>query len=132
MISFTVPFVPTKRRVRSTRRGVHYTDAKTKEEMRLIAEAASDAGAKPLEGEVAVVVVARGSFPKSLPKGVETRPQTRRPDADNICKCVLDALNGVAYADDAQVVSLRVEKLPDARGIEPFTHVVVREREQEE
>lgn len=27
----------------------------------------------------------------------------RRPDMDNITKCVLDALSGVAYADDRQV-----------------------------
>jgi hypothetical protein len=27
----------------------------------------------------------------------------RRPDMDNIAKCVLDALTGLAYVDDAQV-----------------------------
>lgn len=36
---------------------------------------------------------------------------TKRPDADNITKCVLDALNGVAYADDSQVVRVLCEKL---------------------
>lgn len=29
--------------------------------------------------------------------------QSRRFDMDNIAKCVLDALNGIAYADDRQV-----------------------------
>ena len=29
--------------------------------------------------------------------------QSRRFDMDNVAKCVLDALNGVAYADDQQV-----------------------------
>lgn len=34
----------------------------------------------------------------------------KKPDADNIAKVVLDALNGVAYEDDKQVVELRVSK----------------------
>lgn len=31
------------------------------------------------------------------------RVRRRRPDMDNIAKCVLDALTGLAYVDDAQV-----------------------------
>lgn len=37
------------------------------------------------------------------------RPTTK-PDCDNIIKVVLDALNGVAYYDDKQVVSVSCEK----------------------
>lgn len=35
---------------------------------------------------------------------------TKKPDIDNIAKAVLDALNGVAYRDDTQVVKLYVRK----------------------
>lgn len=35
---------------------------------------------------------------------------TKKPDADNIAKAICDALNGVAYGDDTQVVSLTVMK----------------------
>ena len=35
---------------------------------------------------------------------------TKKPDADNIGKVVLDALNGIAYEDDKQVIELRVSK----------------------
>lgn len=35
---------------------------------------------------------------------------TKKPDADNIAKSVLDALNGIAYYDDSQIVRLVVEK----------------------
>lgn len=35
----------------------------------------------------------------------------KKPDADNIAKVVMDALNGVAYNDDKQVVDLRVAKV---------------------
>lgn len=34
----------------------------------------------------------------------------KKPDCDNIAKIVLDALNGIAYRDDASVVELRVSK----------------------
>lgn len=37
------------------------------------------------------------------------RPTTK-PDCDNIIKVVLDALNGVAYYDDKQVVSVSCDK----------------------
>lgn len=36
---------------------------------------------------------------------------TKKPDCDNIAKIVLDALNGIAYYDDSQVVELSVYKL---------------------
>lgn len=39
----------------------------------------------------------------------KVRP-TKKPDCDNIAKIVLDALNGIAYYDDSQVVSLVVRK----------------------
>ena len=35
---------------------------------------------------------------------------TKKPDCDNIAKIVLDALNGIAYHDDSQVVELMVQK----------------------
>jgi Holliday junction resolvase RusA-like endonuclease len=36
---------------------------------------------------------------------------TTKPDTDNIAKICLDALNGIAYHDDAQIVELQVSKL---------------------
>lgn len=35
---------------------------------------------------------------------------TIKPDTDNIAKSILDSLNGIAYKDDKQVVSLSVKK----------------------
>ena len=35
---------------------------------------------------------------------------TIKYDIDNICKCVLDGLNGIAYQDDKQVVELHAYK----------------------
>jgi len=36
---------------------------------------------------------------------------TTRPDLDNYCKSVLDALSGVVWVDDSQVVELHMAKL---------------------
>lgn len=48
-------------------------------------------------------------FPK--PHKTKLRFVTKRPDADNISKAILDALNGVAYKDDSQIVALYVFKM---------------------
>ena len=36
---------------------------------------------------------------------------TKRPDSDNLIKSVADALNGVCYTDDCQIVSAMVNKI---------------------
>lgn len=46
--------------------------------------------------------------PKSAPKRV--RFPATRPDLDNLAKAVKDALRGVCYRDDAQIVQLDLRK----------------------
>ena len=36
---------------------------------------------------------------------------TKKSDLDNLIKALLDALNGIAYADDAQIVKLSAQKV---------------------
>lgn len=43
---------------------------------------------------------------------------TLKPDADNIAKAVCDAINGIAYRDDKQVICLSVCKVWAEDGIE--------------
>lgn len=69
-----------------------------------------------LAGPVRVTIKAFFDVPKSYTKRVraqiaagDVRP-TKKPDADNIAKIIIDALNRAAYEDDAQVVECRVEK----------------------
>ncbi|CUW38809.1 conserved protein of unknown function [Magnetospirillum sp. XM-1] len=67
----------------------------------------------PLRVEIDVVVAPPKSLSKarlSLALANDLRPTTK-PDADNVAKLALDALNGVAWADDVQVVELEVRKL---------------------
>lgn len=35
---------------------------------------------------------------------------TKKPDADNICKAVLDSLNEIAYHDDSAIVDVQIRK----------------------
>jgi len=71
---------------------------------------------KPLEGPVEVAILIDWPIPKSFSKKkrgdalkYELRPTTK-PDIDNIAKIVCDALNTIAYQDDAQIVYLSVSK----------------------
>lgn len=81
-----------------------------------------------------VEIIAYMGIPKSKSKkwraaairGQE-RP-TKKPDADNMLKLVLDAISKVVYADDKQIVSCRVEKW---YGTEPRTEIKIREVETE-
>lgn len=73
-------------------------------------------GFKPLEGPISMMITARYGVPKSKSKKMKelmlngTLYPEKKPDADNIAKVVCDALNGLAYKDDCQIVSLLVTK----------------------
>jgi Holliday junction resolvase RusA-like endonuclease len=96
-----------------------YTPQKTKtyeDEIRLMAKAAMGAS-EPLETPVTVAIYIRVGIPTSFSKqkrkdalaNIE-RP-TKKPDADNILKCFLDAMNGIVYIDDKQVVNIHLTKV---------------------
>jgi len=57
-------------------------------------------------------------------------PDERRRDLDNVAKTILDALNGVLYLDDSQVVTLLVATHIDRA--DPRVVVAVREVEREQ
>ena len=109
-----VPFVRGKGRPRFVRAtGRAYTPDKTAEAMAAIRAAWLDETDEraPSGTPVTVAITATRPLPKSRPKRVMREADTVKPDADNIAKCVLDALNGVAWDDDTQVTRLSVRKL---------------------
>lgn len=70
-----------------------------------------------LEGALVVSIDAYFEPPKSTPRATlekmyagEIRP-AKKPDADNIIKSICDALNGLAYVDDSQIVTVQCRKL---------------------
>ena len=67
---------------------------------------------KPLKVEIQVYKKISKSFSKTIKQKAitgEIRPLVK-PDCDNISKNILDALNGVVYPDDKQIVELTVKK----------------------
>ena len=122
-IEFTVFGEPQgKARPRFTRLGRAYTPKKTADYEKHIQEVFMDCyprWSKPLETDLKITVIALFEPAKSYSKRLIEdclegliRPH-KKPDADNIAKVVLDALNGLVYEDDKQVTMLKVKKRYD-------------------
>jgi Holliday junction resolvase RusA-like endonuclease len=94
---FTVPFVRGKGRARFVRgSGMTYTPTETTNAMAEIQAAflATKAPKAPRGTPVSVTIQVERHLPGSRPKRVEREPDLVKPDADNVAKLVLDALNG--------------------------------------
>ena len=96
-----------------------YTDKATKEYEKKVRDAYLEEfpDEKPFEGEIAILTKFYFPVCKSYTKKVkkmisdgEMHP-TKKPDNDNLLKIVQDALNNVAYIDDAQIVASYEQKL---------------------
>lgn len=127
-VTFAVPLVAGKARPRVTRQGHAYTPSATREAEALVrrewCRVAGGAHAMP-HVPVTVEVTTERPMPGSRPRHMASEPDTFRPDVDNDCKLVLDALNGVAWADDAQVTCLVARKLDRTRDTRERTAVTV-------
>ena len=127
-IEFTIPGIPTAWARAGTKGRVHFTPGKQRRSMSVVQVLASDAmgDRPPLSGPVAMTVTACWPWPKSMSQrkrsAVGANYRTARPDADNVGKLIADAINGITFGDDAQVVDLRVKKL---FGLSAFTRVVI-------
>lgn len=91
-----------------------YTPSETHEYEALVALEYRKAGGKKYEGPVALNIKASFRPPKKTSKKklqeLFGEVFQKKPDADNIAKIIMDALNGVAYDDDNQVALLIVSK----------------------
>lgn len=56
----------------------------------------------------------------------EIRP-TKKPDGDNILKAIADALNGLAYHDDSQIVEMTVRKWYAPEWTQPRAEITIEE-----
>jgi Holliday junction resolvase RusA-like endonuclease len=99
-----------------------YTDKQTLDYEALIKSFAAEAmgSTDPLETPVSVFLYIRHAVPQSYSKkrteaclsGLEQ--PCKKPDIDNIAKTYLDAMNGVIFKDDTQVIDLHVKKVYSA------------------
>ena len=87
-------------------------------------------GGQMHEGPVAVWIDVYRSLPKSAPKSLREENDTHKPDVDNIAKIVLDALNGIAFKDDKDVVLLHVRKHPRRRTGQEQLRIMVEEMDE--
>lgn len=115
-------------RPRFTRAGRVYDPLAMKRYKTAIAEAWREQVGERFEGVPLVVSVhAYKPLPKRTPKRVTRKAWTAKPDADNIGKAALDALNGVAWGDDSQVVRFEVVKHDRTRNVAEGLNIYVRE-----
>ena len=115
-ITITIPGRPKPlQRHRMTRGGHSYDPTANKFHKQavqadaLAAMRGKPASAIPRQGPLAIEAVFTFLRPKSAPKS-RTMPEVK-PDIDNLVKLLLDALNGVVWRDDAQVVQLVARKV---------------------
>jgi Holliday junction resolvase RusA-like endonuclease len=116
-VSFTIPGPPKGKARPRVVSGHAFTPNDTVVYENAVRMAYKAAGGGMMEGPLAMVVIACFQPPKSVSKkklaamlAGEIRP-TKKPDTDNVLKIVADALNGVAYRDDAEIVSAHVAKV---------------------
>lgn len=109
------------------RYGNRYTESKTATFQEQIRLAWRSQSGKKADGPIAVSLFLAFRMPKSWSKkkkeSMAGKPMTSKPDADNVAKSILDALNKKAWEDDAQVYKVFVTKV---WGWEPCITVTIR------
>lgn len=98
--------IPIKRRAKHTKSGHTYTDEKTRDDLKRVADSYDG---EMLDGALSLQIIICSPLPKSKRKREQF---TCKPDVDNVAKCVMDGLQGKAYKNDSQIVQLYVAKMP--------------------
>lgn len=107
MIVFNFPVDPTPKGRPRFGNGRTYTPKKTKEfELAIRSMAKEQYRNGPMKGPLSVLIV----FTIKKPKSVKRNYPTVKPDVDNFLKSLLDALNQIAYEDDAQIIEINASK----------------------
>jgi len=104
------------------------TPPKTRNFESLVKMCAVQAGVKPLEYVSVVIVVSipvRITPRKTMPPIIHEPRQ--RPDLDNVVKSVCDALNGIAYRDDKNILDLKARYSFIAENEQAYTEVRIEE-----
>ena len=126
-IGFVIPGPPQgKARPRVVRMkngaSVSYTPDKTVAYEELVRQVYRSQNSFVFENDVPIQVSISALFP--IPKSASRKKRedmlsgrilpTKKPDCDNIAKIICDALNGIAYHDDSQIVRCVVDKRFDS------------------
>lgn len=121
MIKFTIYAEPVAQgRPKFAARGKFvtvYDPKKSKDWKEFVAVEAKKYGCKPLEGPLRMVLTFRLKKPRSAPKS--RKYPVVKPDVSNFVKGIEDALNGICYHDDSQIVVLEASKSYAPEGYAP-------------
>jgi Holliday junction resolvase RusA-like endonuclease len=120
-MKFTIPIEPVgQMRARHSARGgiarTHKAPKQATAEQRLLAFAAQHRPDEPIDGPLEVRIDAYMQIPASMSKFNKVQARvgalrpTKKPDADNIAKHLLDCFNGIFWTDDKNIVGLMVRK----------------------
>jgi len=63
-------------------------------------------------------------------KPMPAEPHAKKPDIDNLCKSVMDALHGLAWRDDSQVCEVTASKLICGGDDSPHVYCEISETDQ--
>lgn len=116
MIEFTVLGPPRGKQRPRVCKGHAYTPKETVLYEKLVREVYVSEKLPMLTGALAASITAYFPIPKSTPKKYLENMRrgityhTKKSDADNVAKIILDSLNGIAYKDDSQVSILHIVK----------------------
>ena len=129
-ISLTIPGPPVgKQRARVCRSGHAFTPAKTVNYEALVKQtfAAKYPDFVPMPGPVRMILsiylMPSKKTQRKLKEGIRVYP-TIKPDISNVLKSIEDALNGLTYVDDKQIISVYAEKKYSQR---PCVEIIVAE-----
>lgn len=78
-------------------------------------------GNKPLM----LIVISHRHLPASKPKRITHESDVLRPDGTNVLKSVEDALNGIAWHDDSQIVCPICLKAPRERDSIDYIDIII-------
>ena len=133
-ITFTIPVLPVSLQNSGRKvmvmggRPVFYKEKKAKDWIKVVDfYAAPHKPSKPIEGPIKLSLdfVLKRPVALNAKKFSQGRiPADKRPDTDNLCKCLTDALTGF-WVDDAQVTTLEASKWFAARAETPRIEVSI-------
>lgn len=105
-----------------------FTPASTADYERLVRQAYISSGGYLLSETEPIKILIIAQFKKAVSSKKDA--PTMKPDWDNIGKAVCDALNGIAYRDDSQIVHSEVMKVWARDGVPKIIVKIEVENEQ--
>lgn len=100
-------------------------DKAYKETLRKLFAKDGDLSFSNWKDEVRLTISIHNPCPESYASWMDGMPDLQKPDCDNICKAIMDALTGLAYADDSQITHVHYKALPRRQSLPAYIELGV-------